>query len=106
MPTLGPFHRRETPEIQTSELAILQVKTGEIWGRTPKNGGNWPTVQAYTTPIGSQRGREFTTEIAPMPHQAPLEARWYLGLTPGVQARRKDGEDFACITAVVKNFQP
>jgi hypothetical protein len=66
----------------------------------------WPTVQAYAGPIRSKRGIEFTTEIAPFPNSSPLEGRWYLGITPGVEHRRKDGEDFACVRAMVRNCQP
>lgn len=34
MPEHGPFNRWETPDIQTPALALKQVASGEIWGRT------------------------------------------------------------------------
>jgi hypothetical protein len=43
------------------------------------------------------------------PHQAeasPFEVRWYLNIDAGVEHRYKDGEDFACISAIVTNLQP
>ena len=106
VPTNGPFNRRETPNTQTPALALKQVASREIWGRTPKNGGLGPTVQAYAGLLGNQRGIEFSTEIAPHPNGSPFEVRWYLHHTVGVQRRCKSGEEFACITAVVKNLQP
>lgn len=105
MSVYGPFNRRETPTTQTPELALKQVTSGEIWGRTPR-GGLGLTVQAYPGTLINHRGIEFTTAIAPHPFSSPNEARWYLGHTPGVQLRRLGGEDYACITAVVKNLQP
>ncbi len=103
--SIGPFNRRETPETQTPAIALKQVASGEIWGRTPKNGGLGPTVQAYTGLLPNQRGIEFTTEITPHPNGSPFEARWYLHHTAGVQRRYEGGEEFACIAAVVKNLQ-
>ena len=102
---VGDFNRRES-NTQTKEVAIAQQKSGEIWGRTPR-GGMCPTVQAYggSLEIG-RRGINFSTSVKPQPDGSPFEARWYLGLTPGVEPRQKDGEDFACIPATVVNFQP
>ena len=105
MPTLGPFSRPETPA-QTPAVALRQVASGEIWGRTPKNGGLGPTVQAYPGLLVNQRGIEFTTDIVPHPHSSPFEMRWYLHHTAGVQRRCEGGEEFASIAAVVKNLQP
>lgn len=112
MPPLGPFNRQET-RYQTRAVAVKQVESGEIWGRTPTNGGMEPTVQAYAIPLKinprtlqKERGIEFTTETAPHPDGSPFEARWYLNHTPGVLRRYQDGEEFACILAAVKNFQP
>ena len=103
---MGPFNRRETPDTQTKETARKQEQSGEIWGRTPR-GGLEPTVQAYAGSLGrNQRGIEFTTGTMPHPNGSPFEARWYLTLTPGVQLRRQNGEDFACILANVNNMQP
>jgi hypothetical protein len=107
VPDYGPFNRRETPDIQTSELAKIQVASGEVWGLTPKNGGMEPTVQAYAGRLKPPfpRGIEFTTEIAPHPNASPLEVRWYMTRTPGVQRRFKDGNEYACIIATVDNLQ-
>lgn len=102
----GPFNRRETPTTQTPALALIQAASGEVWGRTPRNGGLGPTVQAYAGALSNYRGIEFQTSIAPHPNSSPLEVRWYLRLTPGVQLRQHGGEDFACVTATVRNFQP
>lgn len=101
----GPFHRRES-DTQTVAIAALQEASGEIWGRTPRY-GMCPTVQAYAGPIvAPQRGVEFVTEIPPHDNGSPFEARWYLGVTPGVQERNSGGEQFACIVADVVNYQP
>lgn len=105
LPPLGPFNRRES-ETQTKETALKQVRSGEIWGRTPQYGIE-PTVQAYAGLLrGNDRGIEFTTEIAPHPNGSPFEARWYLTRTPGVLRREKAGEEFACILAAITNKQP
>lgn len=101
----GAFHRKEAT-FQTKADAIEQVNSGEIWGRTPRY-GKCPTVQAYPGNIGERRGIEFTTDINPEPGGSPLEARWYLDDTPGVLERyNADGEQCACITADVVNYQP
>jgi hypothetical protein len=104
MAIFGIFFRLEG-RTQTSAIAVLQVRSGEIWGKTPRYGIE-PTVQAYAGKLIERRGIEFTTEIAPHPTGSPFEARWYLRRTPGVELRRKDGEDYACIKAVVDNHQP
>jgi hypothetical protein len=101
---LGQFCRRETPT-QTPQDALDQVASGEIWGRTPRNGIE-PTVQAYAGKLKNRRGVDFTTMIDPHKDASPLEVRWYLTRTPGVEHRCKDGEDFACIAAIVTNLQP
>lgn len=103
----GPFHRLES-RTQTPETATIQVQTGEIWGRVARGGQN-PCVKAYRNamPNGS-RGIEFTTQIAPHPGAgSPFDARWYHPETPGVQLKHNTAnEDFAVITATVKNLQP
>lgn len=101
---VGPFCRWESPT-QTRQDACEQERTGELWGRTPQN-GFVPAAQAYPFPLAvNQRGIEFTTSTAPHPNGSPYEIRWYLGQTPGVLLRQKNGEDFACILANVKNIQ-
>lgn len=101
----GPYHRLESPT-QTSAVAIEQTESGEIWGRTPR-GGIVPTVQAYPLSLpAARRGVEFTTPIDPYPNGSPLEVRWYLGRTPGVEERTRNNEVFASIAAAVINRQP
>jgi hypothetical protein len=105
MPGFGPFCRWESTS-QTVAVARFQVASGEIWGDTPR-GGLEPTVQAYPWALAAdRRGIEFTTPIRPYPMSSPFEARWYLSLTPGVVRRRRNGKDYACITAIVDNRQP
>ena len=100
------YCRVESPT-QTTDDAIKQVNTGEIWGGVPR-GGMCPTVQAYSGLLNGRRGIEFVTTISPEPSgSSPFEARWYLGITPGVvHKQNQKGEDMACITAVVTNLQP
>jgi len=62
-------------------------------------------VQAYPGLLVNHRGIEFTIEIAPHPNSSLFELRRYFYLTAGVQRRCEGGEEFACITAVVKNLQ-
>ena len=103
MPFAGIFCRWES-STQTPAIAVLQVRSGEIRGKTPKD-GLYPTVQAYPWRLDGRRGIECTTQIQPQSMSAPHEARWYLGLTPGVERRRKAREDYACIREVVDNYQ-
>jgi hypothetical protein len=101
----GRYNRRESPT-QTPATALQQVASGEVWGRTPRNGLG-PAVQAYRGDLQSRRGINFTTIIDPHRTEAsPFEVRWYLNIDDGVEHRSKDGEDFACVKAVVTNLQP
>src|SRR5437868_4830758 len=96
----GPYHRVETPT-QTSDDAVQQVLSGEVWGRAAKLGGLFLCVKAYpgTLPAG-RRGIQFLTPIAhDRRYSTPYESRWYHPHTPGVMLRRKAGEDFAAIPA-------
>lgn len=107
MRDFGPFHRKEL-KYQTREDALMQVASGEIWGSTPKNGGMCPTVQAYpgNLPPG-KRGIEFSTNTQSEKGSCPIEARWYLGITPGVEERFDEKHNqYACISADVVNLQP
>jgi hypothetical protein len=101
----GPFHRLESPT-QTKQDALLQVNSGEIWGKAAR-GSNIPTVKAYRRAIpAGERGVEFTTDIMPEPGSgSPYEARWYFPFTPGVIQRTANGVDYAVISAVVSNYQ-
>lgn len=105
MPTFGPFNRSES-RTQTIQDAIDQVKSQEIWGTT-RNNGIEPAVKAYAGNLKpNERGIEFETQIRPYPDGSPLEAAWYLTKTPGVILRVKNGIDYACIPASVRNLQP
>jgi hypothetical protein len=100
------FYRVEGPT-QTEEDAIMQVESGEIWGR-PSRGSDIPSVKAYRGKLPpGKRGVQFTTPIQPdRGSGTPYEARWYYPQTPGVELRTgEDGEDYAVIPADVENFQ-
>lgn len=98
------FNRCET-STQTPETALLQVQSGEVWGRPPR-GSLIPQVQAYTGTLQNRRGIDFTTDTEPHPNGSPFEVRWYLNLTPGVLQRFQNEEEFACIKAAITNMQP
>lgn len=84
---------------QTSDDALEQVRTLEIWGRGGHK-GNVPSVKAYNGPIPvGTRGIEFDTSAASPEYSSPVESRWYYPQTKGVQLRVKDGDDYACIRA-------
>jgi hypothetical protein len=92
----GPFHRVENPRTQTRAIARLQELSHEVWGR-PARGSGLPSVKAYPGILPDRTGIEFDTDVKPRSGCAPNEARWYLELTPGVQLRQENHEDFACI---------
>lgn len=99
------FNRVETPS-QTREIAVLQVQSQEIWGRDGRQ-GRIAAVRAYMGNLGPEmRGIEFSTAIDPHRGGTPFEAHWYLNFTQGVLSRNKNGEEYACITAVITNLQP
>lgn len=105
----GEFCRRESPS-QTKKHALLQIASGEIWGRPARNtsASDIPSVKAYrgSLPPG-ERGIDFTTAIAPHKGSgSPIEARWYYPHTEGVMLRQKNNEDYAAISANIVNKQP
>jgi RHS repeat-associated protein len=76
----GPYYRYEL-----NFLHVIQAyTTGFLYGRTPKNGGNWPTVQAYRKPqFPDKPGKvAFCTPVPPAPGGGPIQS-WYPS-TPGV----------------------
>jgi hypothetical protein len=103
----GPFHRVESPT-QTTQVAVIQVATGEVWGTAARLGGFFPNVKAYPGALPANgRGIDFTTQIAPdLRFSSPIEIRWYHPHTLGVTLRTNNGIDYACITASVSNKQP
>jgi hypothetical protein len=98
------YHRVES-STQTQEDAVMQVETGEIWGKEPY-GSQFLVVQAYRMALSEgKRGIQFTTEVRPQRGSGtPFEARWYYQHTPGVLLRQKGGRDYAAIPAKVQNF--
>ncbi len=54
----GPFYRYWS-DTQNASSLTKQLTSGQIWGRTAKNGGASPTVKAYRKPPPSGRGIEF-----------------------------------------------
>jgi hypothetical protein len=100
------FHRLESPT-QTSEDALRQVKSKEIWGRAAW-GSDILSVRAYRKSIpAGRRGVQFTTPLEPHPGSgSPYEARWYYPHTPGVLLRTRNNENFVAIPADVTNLQP
>lgn len=101
------FHRLESPT-QTRADALVQVASGEVWGR-PARGSNIPSVKAYRNALPQgQRGIEFSTAVSPHKGSGtPYEARWYYPHTAGVLYRvDAKGQDYAAIPAHVTNFQP
>jgi hypothetical protein len=96
----GPFHRLESPT-QTVADAARQETSKELWGRPASNTAqsDIPAVKAYRNNLPpGQRGVEFDTPVLPAKGSGtPLEARWYLGFTPGVLHRNKAGTDYAAI---------
>lgn len=71
----GPYHRLASPT-QTAGVAELQVRSGEIWGRTPRL-GRFPQAKAYAGPLpDGSNGIEFWTEIAPDPGGRPAFPTW------------------------------
>jgi len=61
----GPFHRRLAPGVQDAATVVLQVLSGEIWGR-PASWGGSPAVKAHrgALPAGIA-GIEFWAFQAP-----------------------------------------
>jgi len=91
----GPFHRLESPS-QTVDVAQLQERSGEIWGRAPYN-SHVPKVQAYARPLPEgARGIEFYTDVAVDSGGHPLLVEWS-GPRLGVRVEN----DFAKIRCVI-----
>jgi hypothetical protein len=94
------YHRVET-STQTADIARLQRKTNEIWGKTARYSNN-PSVKAYIGPLpDGANGIEFTTDIPPDPDQPPSIVEW-TGPRKGVIV---DG-DIAKIKVVVTKIRP
>jgi len=76
----GPYYRYESE----AKWVIQTLTTGFVFGKTPKNGGAWPTVQAYRTDIQPVHPYKiaFCTPIKPEP-SGPV-VHWYYPKTQGV----------------------
>lgn len=71
----GPFHRLKSPT-QSTELALEQRRSGELWGTVPFGSG-WPQVQAYREELpDDQSGIEFYTRVPPDDGDPRKEVRW------------------------------
>ncbi|HEX8075041.1 MAG TPA: hypothetical protein VF545_08670 [Thermoleophilaceae bacterium] len=70
------YHRRETPDHQTPEVAAQQVRSQEVWGGPPAWGAR-PRVKAFVGPLPDEyRGIEFATDVEPDPNTPPTWAYW------------------------------
>jgi hypothetical protein len=99
----GPFHRRENFRSQTVDDAKKQEASMEMWGAPARNTSqsDLPSVKAYRNSLpAGQRGVQFDTPVAPERGSGtPIEARWYLNITLGVEKRTDAaGTEYAAIT--------
>ncbi|MFJ5115747.1 hypothetical protein ACIQAD_34420 [Streptomyces sp. NPDC088551] len=100
----GPFHRLSSPT-QTADDARAIVESGELWGLTPKWGGN-ATAQAHRGPIPTNAkpgSLEFYTTVKPKPqgNTPPGYASWGADVEAGVRSFIKDGDDWASIPIII-----
>lgn len=98
----GPFHRLASPT-QTVENSRTIVESGELWGRTPRWGGN-ATAQAHVGPIPNEAkpgSLEFYTTVAPKARNRPGYASWEAGIEAGVKEFEKGGDEWASIPIIV-----
>jgi hypothetical protein len=100
----GPFHRLASPT-QTLEHGRVIAESGELWGRTPRWGGN-ATAQAHRGPIPKDAkpgSLEFYTTVKPKPQDRtpPGYVSWETGVEEGVNFFIKDGEEWASISIIV-----
>ncbi|MFJ9210479.1 hypothetical protein [Streptomyces sp. NPDC102264] len=100
----GPFHRLSSPT-QTADDARAIVESGELWGLTPKWGGN-ATAQAHRGPIPTNAkpgSLEFYTTVKPKPQGStpPGYASWEADVEAGVRSFTKDGDDWASIPIII-----
>lgn len=69
------FHRKESTT-QTPEDADKIEKSGELWGKVPREGDR-PTAQAYAGPLPpGARGVEFDTDVSPDTGCRPHYPSW------------------------------
>lgn len=107
MPDYGPFNREGNDRTQPDDLAIEQVRSREVWGRTPVQKGGWPVVECYTGLLEKgDWGINLTTKVEPHPGSAPHHAKWQYGRTAGVVLREKNGTHYGSIAANVTRVPP
>ncbi|MGJ5797675.1 RHS repeat domain-containing protein [Streptomyces europaeiscabiei] len=100
----GPFHRLASGT-QTVENSRAIAESGELWGMTPRWGGN-ATAQAHRGPIPSNAkpgSMEFYTTVKPKPQNRtpPGYVSWEAGVEEGIKTFTKDGEEWASIPIIV-----
>ncbi|MFE9904903.1 RHS repeat domain-containing protein [Streptomyces achromogenes] len=100
----GPFHRLASPT-QSLEDGRAIVESGELWGRTPRWGGN-ATAQAHRGPLPEHAkpgSLEFYTTVKPKPQDRtpPGYVSWEADVEEGVNSFSKDGDEWASIPIIV-----
>ena len=106
----GPFHRKESPT-QTFEIAQIQKRSGEIWGRPGRLNGLFPTVRAYKKPLclgepagadcDDSDGIEFMAVARPSISPGGI-AHWRMEDLPVEGLRREDDETIALAVTIYK----
>ncbi|MFC9956018.1 RHS repeat domain-containing protein [Streptomyces nigra] len=101
----GPFHRLASPRTQTPADARTILESGELWGRTPRWGGN-PTAQAHRGPLPKDAkpgSLEFYTTVKPKPqgNTPPGYVSWEAGVEDGVKSFTKGPDEWASIPVIV-----
>lgn len=72
---MATYHRIRS-KTQTLAHAILQQRSGELWGQ-PARGSQIPKVKAYVGPLPDDRyGIEFLADVPPDPGCPPGHAYW------------------------------
>jgi hypothetical protein len=79
----------------------------ELWGKPARNTSqsDLPCVKAYRNSLpAGQRGVEFDTPVVPERGSGtPIEARWYLNITAGVE-QRTDQAGTVCAAIPLSRF--
>ncbi|MEX6506641.1 hypothetical protein [Jiella sp. M17.18] len=111
MPPFGPFHRKKSPT-QDHGTAVLQQRSGEIWGKPIKNGGLFPKVKAYLRPLCAGEpagtdchagdGIEFVTAVMPQQVWPTGMVLWTMDNGPVAGIRLVDQDTIALAVDVTK----
>ena len=99
------YHGKESVT-QTPEVARLQEKSMEIWGREPR-GSSILKVQAFKKKLPLRaRGVEFDSYVVPDPDGHPHIASWS-GKRSGILSRNSGDTNFIAIKVIkFVNKQP